>query len=66
MEILKNLRPEAKDLKNTIAKTLDIPRKSVNFKAGGKRLAGAKKKKKKLGSISKLGSINGALDHADS
>lgn len=65
MEILKNLRPEAKDLKNTIAKTLEIPKKSVNFKAGGKRLSGAKKKKK-LGSISKLGSINGALDHADS
>lgn len=65
MQILKNIRPEAKDLKNTIAKTLEIPKKSVNFKAGGKRLAGAKKKNK-LGSISKLGSINGVLDHADS
>lgn len=44
-----------------MAKTLDLPKKAVNFRVGGKKLAGAKKKK-----APKLGSISGALDHADS
>lgn len=55
------MKPEAKELKSTMAKTLNLPKKAIKFTAGGKRLAGAKKKKS-----SKLGSISGVLDHADS